>query len=556
MYNSISIIDQRIEELTAAYTRGSCVSVSERIRLCRESLDALKGVSDEWSATAAAQKLCPKIASIEAEEMLAGPVVVARQLQLTIQTLQAIANEQAVCPTRSLTRLSGDQIAVSVFPTTGYYDSLTFMRLHGQVIMQPGINEASIHGSRLELVREGRLAGICAVLGAGNVSSIPATDSLNQIMFEGRQVVLKMNPVNEYLAPLFETVFASLIEKGLLRIITGSAEVGQYLVNHPDISDVHITGSARTHDQIVWGADPTDRERRRKEGNPLLKKTVTSELGNVSPWIIVPGKYTDRQLDSQAQHIAASITNNASFNCLATKVIVTWSQWKQREHFLNDIRKHLRQTKPRPAYYPGAADRFRRFAATDTPPDDNNCLPWTLLTAQSIDQRPELFTEESFVCVCAETALEADSPAAFVNRATDFVNHRMTGSLCASITIPVRLQPQEAVACNDAIHRLQYGSVCVNQWSGLAYALTSPPWGAYPGATISNVDSGIGAVHNTYLLDGHQKTILQGPLVSFPKPVWFPAHRNSLNVARQLMALYYQPSIIRLPKVFAAALKG
>lgn len=556
MDKSNSLVNQTLNELTTAYAVGDFVTISERIRLCLASLDALSRVCDDWSVTAARQKQCPDVSAVEAEEMLAGPVVVARQLQLTIQTLQAIEHERPVRPARSLTRLSKDQVAVSVFPTSGYYDSLTFMGLHGQVIMKPGIDETNIHGSRLELAREGRITGICAVLGAGNVASIPATDSLSRIMFEGRQVVLKMNPVNEYLAPLFEVAFASLIRKGLLRIITGAGSVGQALVNHPNISEVHITGSAQTHDVIVWGADPDDRERRRQNGTPLLQKPVTSELGNVSPWIIVPGKYTDRQLNSQAQHIAASITNNASFNCLATKMIVTWSQWKQREQFLDFIRQYLRQTKARPAYYPGAAERFRRFAAIDATPDDTNCLPWTLLAGQSIDQRPELFTEESFVCVCAETTLAADSPGMFINTATDFVNHRMTGSLCASITVPAGLQPKDTVACHSAIQRLQYGSVCVNQWSGLVYALTSPPWGAYPGATISNVGSGIGSVHNTYLLEGHQKTILRGPLVNFPKPVWFPAHRNSLDVARQLMALYYQPSVTRLPRLFSAALKG
>jgi len=39
-------------------------------------------------------------------------------------------------------------------------------------------------------------------------SSIPATDSLHKIMLEGRGVVLKMNPVNEYLTPLLKSAFA------------------------------------------------------------------------------------------------------------------------------------------------------------------------------------------------------------------------------------------------------------------------------------------------------------------------------------------------------------
>jgi len=96
----------------------------------------------------------------------------------------------------------------------------------------------------------------------------------------------------------------------------------------------------------------------------------------------------------------------------------------------------------------------------------------------------------------------------------------------------------------------------VNQWSGLAYGLTSPPWGAYPGATVKDVQSGIGNVHNTYLLDHVEKTVLEGPLVNFPKPIWFPSHRNAVDVANRLVRLYQNPSVLHLPGLFAAAISG
>lgn len=556
MAEATHAVDQKVNELKSAHAVGDLISISERIRMCRDCLDGVRKVAEDWSHISARFKQCPNVASVIAEEMLSGPVVVTRQLQLTIQTLAALDSGKDVCPASRVQRLPNGQVAVSVFPATGLFDRLTFMGLGAQVWMQPGIREHDIHGSRADVARQGRISGVSAVLGAGNVSSIPATDSLNRLMFEGRQVVLKMNPVNEYLAPLFEVAFASLIREGLFRIITGGADVGTELINHPDVCEVHVTGSTQTHDAIVWGADPVERQRRRQTNNPLLKKPVTSELGNVSPWIIVPGHFSNRQLNSQAQHVAASITNNASFNCLATKVIVTWRKWEQRDEFLRLVSHHLNQTALRPAYYPGAVERYRRFAATNIDPDDSNRLPWALLQGQSIDERPELFTEESFVCVCAETALDADTPEAFAESAMDFVNDQMIGSLCASITFPESFNQTHSAARDQCLQKLRYGSICVNQWSGLAYALTSPPWGAFPGATLDNVESGIGSVHNTYLLEGHEKTVLQGPLINFPKPVWFPAHRNAPGVARQLMALYYRPSVARLPQLFAAALRG
>ena len=190
------------------------------------------------------------------------------------------------------------------------------------------------------------------------------------------------------------------------------------------------------------------------------------------------------------------------------------------------------------------------------PSTDSRCLPWTLLIEQSIEERPELFTEESFVCVCTETSLDSDSPDEFARYATDFVNDRVNGSLCASITFPPTFASEYPGVRERCLFELRYGSVCINQWSGLAYALTTLPWGAYPGASLANVDSGIGNVHNTYLLDAYQKAVLEGPLISFPKSVWFPSHRNALRVARALLELYVSPTAMRIPRLLAYALTG
>ena len=117
--------------------------------------------------------------------------------------------------------------------------------------------------------------------------------------------------------------------------------------------------------------------------DPKLRKPVTSELGNVSPWIIAPGKYTARQLRSQACHVAASITNNVGFNCLATRVIVTSSAWRQRDEFLRLDREAMQATPVRNAYYQGAAERFEQFHGPWVEPDQKGALPLTPLESQT-----------------------------------------------------------------------------------------------------------------------------------------------------------------------------
>lgn len=548
-----SIVNSAVDKLTVA---PATASIASRIQLCQECIQGVAAVAVEWAEAAVVAKGLAKSSPVRAEDLLSGPAVVARQLQLTIQTLRAIEKYGHPALPGRVTRLKNGQLSVNVFPTSGLFDSLTFMGLRGSVRLQSDIAETDIHGRLPETAANDQLSRLTAVLGAGNVSSIPATDSLNRIMFEGSRVLLKFNPVNEYLYPIFEAAFAPLIKSNLLRLLKGGTDVGSALIQHDAVDGVHITGSAATHDAIVWGTDAADRIRRKGLNDPLLRKGVTSELGNVTPWIVVPGNYSTRQLNSQAQHIATSITNNASFNCLATKVIVTWKNWPQRNQFLQLIQHHLSQTPVRPAYYPGAAERFQRYSGTNVQTDDRGCLPWTLLIDQSITDRPELFQEESFVGVCAETQLGGKTAELFLAEATEFVNHQMTGTLCASVTIPAGFRTQQAQAFERCLSKLRYGSVCVNQWSGLAYGLTSPPWGAYPGATVRDVHSGIGNVHNTFLLDRVEKTVLEGPLINFPKPIWFTSHRNAVDVASRLVRLYENPSVLHLPGLFAAAISG
>jgi len=55
------------------------------------------------------------------------------------------------------------------------------------------------------------------------------------------------------------------------------------------------------------------------------------------------------------------------------------------------------------------------------------------------------------------------------------------------------------------------------------------PWGAYPGNTIKDVQSGIGFVHNPFYLDNIEKSIYKAPLPLMleTKLPWFADSKNS-----------------------------
>ncbi|MEO2047842.1 MAG: aldehyde dehydrogenase family protein [Pirellulales bacterium] len=550
-----------IEAYIAALEKGSHLlarmSISQRKRLLHACIKGVGEQSEKWIEASWEAKHIPTDSGARAEDIMTGPMPTLRYLHLLYCSLCDI--EQLGKPQLpGIPYQVNGQWRVPVFPTSQLYDALLFGPMKAETWLQTGADEENLFGNHIELVSgKGNLAPqIAVVLGAGNVSSIPITDALSKLFQDGHAVLLKMNPVNEYLGPIFEDAFASLIDVDLLRIVYGGGEIGSQLVHHEAVDEIHITGSDKTHDTIVWGQNSEERQRLQSRNAPLLSKRITSELGNVSPWIIVPGEYSKRQLYFQAENIVSSITHNASFNCIATKMLVTWRQWPEREMFLNKIDSILSEIEPRYPYYPGATERFERFTGQAVKDNRSQFLPWTLLRDVDPEIQPHLFQEESFVCVCAETVINADTEDEFLSRATELVNDQMWGTLSAAITVPSEFHNRRAECLFQLLEELHYGVIGVNQWPGVAFALMSPPWGGFPGTTLQNVQSGIGFVHNTYLLDQVEKTVLSSPLTFWPKPMWFSTHRCPEEVAWKLLKLYKKPSLRRLPPVLLNALRG
>jgi acyl-CoA reductase-like NAD-dependent aldehyde dehydrogenase len=545
-------VDDCLEQLDRSQVRLCALPAAQRVGLIRASLAGLLRASGAWVDHACRAKGIDPMSGTASEEIAAGPMATARFLRLLGNAIDDSAQRgHPRIPGRPTDGPEG-RLRVPVFPTrSGMHDSLLFGGFRAHTWLEGPLRFGG--GAEPDCARP---AGPVLVLGAGNVSSIAPSDALGKIFLEGKTVLLKTSPVNAYMGPILRDVFSPVIEAGFLQVIQGGAETGAYAVDHELVREVHITGSAAAYDAIVWGASVEERERRKREGRPRLDKPITSELGNVTPWIVVPGPYTDRQLEFQAENLAAMITNNASFNCVAVKMIITWVHWEQRGAFLEKLRRALASVAPRMAYYPGAVDRYRRWAGREPP--GNGTLPWTLLEDTHPRSQPQLFREESFVAVTAETALGAAGPQEFLARAVDFANNELWGTLAAGVMVhPSSRRGRDAEhRFQIALARLRYGTVAVNHWPGLAFATMSCPWGGYPGSSLTDVQSGTGWVHNVYCLQGIEKTVLEGPLVSFPKPLWFSSHRRSRQLAWRVVDFYGATRCRKLPGIFADALRG
>lgn len=541
-------------------TKFARLSAREKAGLLRQCMPRLADCAKVWVREACKARDLDRNQSIEV--WLDGPWITLRMMRLLADSLDAIAaSGKPPLGTGSRVRADG-RLEIDLFPAS-FIDKLIFPGFTGHVLMQQGVDLATARDMQASFFdNKAPKGGVALILGAGNVSSIPPTDAMGKMFIEGEVCLLKMNPVNEWVGPILEHVFAPIIEIGFLRVAYGGGDVGKYLCEHPGIDSVHITGSDLTHDLIVWGPPGADRDKRKKENDPLLKKPITSELGNVSPMAIVPAQYSDAQLNFQARNIVSMVCNNGSFNCNATKMLITAHNWAQKDYFLDRISKYLADAPTRNAYYPGAHDRYTSLVSNHANVQKfgqatDEKLAWAFIRDVDANNKDErLFDTEPFCGILSHTELDASTADDFIATATRFMNERLWGTLNAGFIIKPALEKDPAIArvLERAIVDLRYGTVAINHWPATSFAFCTMPWGGHSSATLDNVQSGIGWVHNTFMLEGIDKSVIRGPIIVRPKPAWFYDNHNGEKMGPRLISMENKPSVLKLPGLALSAL--
>lgn len=560
--SSTALLDQAVARSRDGADRLLRLSLDDRVALARSMQAGYLAIARESVLAACAAKGTVPGTPLEGEEWTLGPWIVVRHLRLVQQTLLTIKHtgNSAV---GTVGRTADGRLTAQVFPA-GSIDGTLFKGVRVDVHFRDGMGERDLESSRARFykgpVHDGK---VVAVLGAGNVNAIPSQDVITKIFNEGKACVLKLNPVNAYLGPYLERAYADVIRAGYLAVVYGGSEEGTYLVGHPGVDEVHLTGSDHTHDLLVWGPPGPERDLRRRENRPVLTKPVTAELGGVSPVLVVPGRYSDRELARQAEDVASGLTCNASFNCNANRVVVLPAGWTQREQFLAALERAFERAVDRVAYYPGARERYERFTAGRAGGrlggGAAGSLPWWLIPGLDSNSGAEpLFREESFAPILTETTVGSPDPLEFLDAAVGFANERLWGTLAAGLVVHPRTMedPVTAAAVERAIASLRYGTVTVNAWSGLLFALCTPPWGAYPSSTPADIQSGTGWVHNTPMLEGIEKAVLRHPLTVVPKPAYSLSHRTAHRLMARMTALEERSSWAKVPAVLAAAMRA
>ncbi|MBZ4421650.1 aldehyde dehydrogenase [Myxococcus sp. RHSTA-1-4] len=559
--SALESVIQRVKEGSRAWVK---LGLRERISLLEELRRSFAAVAEPSVRAACEAKGIHPESPLAGEEWLGGPLVVLRNMRLLVDSLKDIQRHGVPhIPSSRLRTLEDGRLAARIYPKDTL-DGMLLPRNEGEVHFLPGVTAANLREHQASFYRKPHEGRVCAVLGGGNVNSIPPADCLYKLFVEGTACVLKMNPVNAYLGPFLEQAFAPLARLNVFAVVYGGGEEGSALVYHPAVDEVHVTGSDRTHDALVWGPPGPESEARRARNEPLLKKPFSSELGNISPVVVVPGPYSDGELLFQADNIAGMVANNASFNCNSAKLLVQPKDWARRAQVVDGVHAGLSRAAVRRAYYPGAEQRWKQFTEGRArlrlvgAPGAGE-LPYALIPdvdpAQAEDR---VFRQEPWCTVLSETGLPgSDDPVAFLEQVVPFLNEKVWGTLNATLIVhPKSLRdPAVHAAVERAIRELRYGTVAVNTWPAAGYALVSLPWGGHPSSNPRDIQSGLGWVHNTFMLENIDKAVIRAPLTNLPAPPWVPGHRGVRDLARKLVQFELEPSWLKVPGIAAAALR-
>lgn len=568
MASHVEEYDAALNALDAAKDTWAQTSIADRIAVLQQVKDNLMDVAAGWAEIAARKKQIPAGSPLAGEEWTSGPYAVmsaCNGLMLTLGQMEGKAFLNHL-PKRTLTT---GQTAVKVMPHS-IWDHLLLSGVKADVWMQKGVTAENLHthaAPAYDIPEAARKGKVALILGAGNIASIAPLDVFQKLFVENQVVILKMNPVNDYLTEYLSSALKPLIDRDALRIVKGDGAAGAYLTTHPIVEELHITGAGATHDAIVWGTGEEGAQNR-KANTPKNDKRFTSELGAVCPTIVVPGPWSEADLKFQAEHIATHKLHNSGFNCVACQVLIMPSGWDKAQMLLANVEAVI-QKSTRGAYYPGASDRLEAFKSNAKAPKEVTRGPAPSLVINNLNDSDWFRNNEVFAPALSIHEMPAPDAQTYLRGAVAYANDHLHGTLGANILIhPKTIKQIGKKQFETIIAELRYGTIAINTWTGLAFLTTACPWGAFPGHTPQDVQSGIGTVHNTFMLEQTERVVVQAPWAPFPRgllsgqftllprPPWFITNKKQDKLGRLLTAFQYKPSWFKLPRIFLNALLG
>jgi hypothetical protein len=169
-----------------------------------------------------------------------------------------------------------------------------------------------------------------------------------------------------------------------------------------------------------------------------------------------------------------------------------------------------------------------------------------------VENDSSALNEEAFTMVLAQTSIKGTGGDSlkFLNKAVQFCNEKVFGNLGCSVIVDPRTARKIGSGIDDCIAKLEYGIIGVNVWCAMIAIFPQLTWGAFPGNTAWNIESGVGQLSNGYMFDLIEKSVLWTPMMSaihleIAKP-------KILKVIHRTADYVIKPSWMRLLKLWGA----
>ena len=540
-------IDRFITTLRTKSKEFNSISNVQLASMLEETISNIKEVAFFWATICSDNKGTTKTPA-EGEEWLGGPFASVLATQYYIKSL---TNDDDLVEKK----YNSEENSYKVFPNS-FTERITFPFIDAKVIFNKSMSFEDINKYRGFSKRYDIDPSITLVLGAGNFSSIPYLDVLYHLITRKSVILLKLNPVNEYLKPVFEKVFQSFIERGYIIVTTGNIDESKYMANHPGINHIHLTGSDKTFEDIVYGRELTEKERKSKSLSKINKKPITSELGNVTPIIIHPGKWSTSDIKYQARKIVTAKLNNNGFNCIAAQVVVLPDGWGQTETLIKFVKHYMSKAKERKAYYPESIERLEKLEKDKGYERVNALTCVTPHLTREIKAYSKFEIDEVWSSTIYFKKIEYTSIEDFANKAIDYCNDELWGNLGVSVIIKDHDRKFNKHITNLYIEKLNYGTVAINEWAAIGYIIPQLPWGGFPGNRDNDIQSGQSVVHNSMLFESPLKGVVNTKfrISRIIDPPWFVTNKKARRLFKNLTYYQIHNSNINFLKLIFAAL--
>ncbi len=355
---------------------------------------------------------------------------------------------------------------------------------------------------------------VSLVLGAGNMNFLSIIDIFERIFVHKECVMLKHHPLRPFLYEPYSIILEPLISENIVHMIYDLEDKSK-IINHPKVSHIHFTGSENTYKAI--------------QNNLKTEKNITAELGCATPWIIMPGYWTQKEIKNAVKQIVIAKISGGGSYCMSAQVILIPRHWKQKEMFYIALNEELRKQTPENAYYPGSIKRKHEiiencFEFLEN--FDNTITSYPSIIKHSSDNNNDIvlidcgilnttssfnnycFDKEVFcpVLVKGEIEYHKDNIYDYLEKVCHFANKELHGSLSCSVLFPDSLYSQHII--EKCIKLLDYGTIAINIWSVAGYmaAMIGGTWGPH----YSDRKSGRGRIGNLYKIKYVSKTIISG----------------------------------------------